>query len=65
MTPIVQSYVGIILSGCLTILEEFAHEFISTTKGWHHPNSSRVILTAMKQTLRLPTPSLVPPHLEK
>jgi hypothetical protein len=32
--PIVQSYVDVILRGCLTISEEFAHEFIATTKGW-------------------------------
>lgn len=33
--PIVQSYVDTILRGCLSISEEFAREFISTTKGWH------------------------------
>lgn len=33
--PIAQSYVDIMLRGCLTISEEFAHEFIETTKGWH------------------------------
>ena len=33
--PIAQSYVDIILRGCLSISEEFAHEFIATTKGWH------------------------------
>lgn len=32
--PIAQSYVDIILRGCLTISEEFANEFIQTTKGW-------------------------------
>jgi hypothetical protein len=32
--PIAQSYVDIILRGCLTISEEFATEFIQTTKGW-------------------------------
>jgi cation transport regulator ChaC len=33
--PIAQTYVDIILRGCLTISEEFAHEFIATTKGWN------------------------------
>lgn len=33
--PIAQSYVDIMLRGCLSISEEFAHEFIETTKGWH------------------------------
>jgi hypothetical protein len=32
--PIAQAYVDIILRGCLTISEEFAQEFIQTTKGW-------------------------------
>jgi cation transport regulator ChaC len=33
--PIVQSYVDIMLRGCLSISPEFAKEFIETTKGWH------------------------------
>jgi cation transport regulator ChaC len=33
--PIAQTYVDTILRGCLDISEEFASEFISTTKGWH------------------------------
>lgn len=33
--PIAQSYVDTILRGCLHISEEFAVEFIQTTKGWH------------------------------
>jgi cation transport regulator ChaC len=33
--PIVQTYVDTILRGCLSISEEFAKEFIETTKGWH------------------------------
>lgn len=32
--PIVQSYLDIILRGCLSISEEFADEFMKTTKGW-------------------------------
>lgn len=34
--PIPQSYVDIILKGCLTISEDFARSFIDTTKGWHN-----------------------------
>ena len=33
--PIAQSYVDIILRGCLSISEEFAKEFIINTRGWH------------------------------
>jgi len=33
--PIVQSYLDIILRGCLSISEEFTHEFMKSTKGWH------------------------------
>ena len=32
--PICQSYIDIILRGCLTISEEFAASFIETTTGW-------------------------------
>ena len=32
--PIAQSYVDIVLRGCLTISKSFAQEFIQTTKGW-------------------------------
>ena len=32
--PIVQTYIDTILRGCLSINEEFAKEFIATTKGW-------------------------------
>ncbi|GKY99915.1 hypothetical protein MPSEU_000945100 [Mayamaea pseudoterrestris] len=32
--PIAQSYVDIILRGCLTVSEDFAKEFILTTGGW-------------------------------
>jgi cation transport regulator ChaC len=34
--PIPQSYVDVILSGCLNISEEFAKSFIKTTKGWEN-----------------------------
>lgn len=33
--PIAQSYVDIIVRGCLTYGEEFARSFIETTEGWH------------------------------
>ena len=32
--PIAQSYVDTILRGCLTISEDFAHQFLRHTKGW-------------------------------
>jgi hypothetical protein len=35
--PIVQSYVDVILTGCLGFGEEFAAEFIRSTIGWEHP----------------------------
>jgi hypothetical protein len=35
--PIVQSYVDIILLGCLDLGQGFAHEFIDTTSGWEAP----------------------------
>lgn len=33
--PIAQTYVDVILRGCLTISEDFAKQFLITTKGWH------------------------------
>jgi hypothetical protein len=33
--PIAQTYVDVILRGCLTISEEFAQDFLITTRGWH------------------------------
>lgn len=33
--PIAQSYVDTILRGCLTISDDFAKDFIETTKGWN------------------------------
>jgi len=35
--PIAQSYVDVILTGCLEITQKFAVEFISTTTGWEYP----------------------------
>ena len=34
--PIHQSYVDIIMRGCLSISEGFARSFLDTTHGWHH-----------------------------
>lgn len=39
--PIAQSYVDIVLRGCLTISTSFAQEFIQTTKGWYPHSSSQ------------------------
>jgi hypothetical protein len=39
--PIAQSYVDIVLRGCLTISTSFAQEFIQTTKGWNPHASSQ------------------------
>jgi len=41
--PIVQSYVDTILRGCLSISEDFAKEFILTTKGWSHDELEHVL----------------------
>jgi hypothetical protein len=35
--PIVQSYVDVILTGCLDFGESFAKEFIEQTQGWSYP----------------------------
>jgi hypothetical protein len=35
--PIAQSYVDVILTGCLEISEKFAIEFIKTTEAWNYP----------------------------
>jgi hypothetical protein len=37
--PIMQSYVDIILRGCLSIGEEFALSFLESTHGWWHESS--------------------------
>ena len=34
-SPIAQSYVDIILRGCISISEDFAKDFLKTTRGWH------------------------------
>lgn len=41
--PIVQSYVDIILRGCLSISNEFAASFLETTQGWHHDGDDNAI----------------------
>ena len=33
--PIAQTYVDVIMRGCLSISKKFAQEFLKTTKGWH------------------------------
>lgn len=45
--PVVQSYLDIILRGCLTISEDFAAGFIETTRGWSPTDFS----SAKKQQL--------------
>lgn len=35
--PLIQSYIDVILTGCLDINEDFAKEFITTTTGWNNP----------------------------
>lgn len=37
MSPIVQTYVDTVLTGCLEVSENFAKQFIEHTIGWHHP----------------------------
>ena len=36
-SPIIQSYVDVAVTGCLNYSEEFAREFIETTKNWDAP----------------------------
>lgn len=33
--PIAQTYVDVMLRGCLSISEDFARDFVQTTRGWH------------------------------
>mmetsp|Transcript_13 Transcript_13/g.26 ORF Transcript_13/g.26 Transcript_13/m.26 type:complete len:299 (-) Transcript_13:270-1166(-) len=40
--PIMQSYVDIILRGCLTISEDFALSFVRTTSGWWHTGMGKL-----------------------
>ncbi len=35
--PIVQSYVDVVLAGCLEVSESFAAEFVRTTSNWDYP----------------------------
>ena len=48
--PIAQSYVGIVVRGCLMISKSFAQEFIQTTKGWERASCSNNATTATKIT---------------
>lgn len=43
--PIAQSYVDVIIRGCLSISDEFAQSFMETTKGWHsnHHSSGHLV----------------------
>ncbi len=36
-SPIVQSYVDVVLAGCLEVGESFAGEFVRTTTNWGYP----------------------------
>ncbi len=36
-SPIVQTYVDTVLSGCLEFSEAFARQFVEQTLGWQHP----------------------------
>lgn len=36
VTPIVQSYVDVVLGGCLEVSVAFAEQFVRTTGGWQH-----------------------------
>ena len=38
--PITQSYVDIIMRGCLSISHDFARRFLETTHGWWHDGST-------------------------
>ncbi len=35
--PLAQSYIDVILTGCLDISDDFAKEFITSTTGWNNP----------------------------
>ena len=39
--PITQSYVDIIMRGCLSISHDFARKFLQTTHGWWHDDAPR------------------------
>lgn len=40
LSPIMQSYIDTVLAGCLEISEQFAHQFIQQTIGWHFPTEN-------------------------
>jgi hypothetical protein len=55
--PIAQSYVDVVLTGCLAFGEEFAVEFIRTTTGWEYPwyedrNAPRYVRPLQRLVLR-------------
>lgn len=35
--PLIQSYIDVMLTGCLAISSEFATDFVTSTEGWHAP----------------------------
>ncbi|MDW6001681.1 gamma-glutamylcyclotransferase family protein [Vibrio mangrovi] len=39
-SPILQTYVDTVLTGCLEISEAFAHLFVQHTIGWEHPREN-------------------------
>ncbi len=40
IVPIMQTYVDTVLSGCLEVSEQFAHQFVKQTIGWHFPREN-------------------------
>lgn len=48
--PIVQTYLDTILRGCLSISEDFAIDFISTTNGWSSEESDEVFWVDDRQS---------------
>jgi hypothetical protein len=70
--PIAQSYLDVVLTGCLEIGDEFAIEFISTTSGWespwiddrHQPQYRRAIAVDTTRIDRI-LKSIIPKHFAK
>lgn len=57
--PIYQSYIDVILGGCLSISPEFAREFLLSTQGWSqhdfHPMTATTTATTTTATTTIPT----------
>lgn len=70
--PIAQSYLDVVLAGCLEISEDFAAEFILTTHGWEHfwindrtqPRYRRYVQADAKRIDSFLS-ALIPAHLAK